>query len=275
MMNINDMINNNAGFTFEQKKFELALLDTFDIQRIDDEDFIRTYLTPNGDRYASVTSMLGLTKNDDFLGRWENKLGNNYNFWHELRTGEKISKEDLKDIAHKIGRDIAERSSTRGNYMHDTLEQYTLGNKLDYRADKAFLVENLAPLLNEKLGKIHLVEGQLWSDTLELAGTLDLCAYWDNQLSIIDYKNSLKPRTDKFNQDYYVQSCIYATMVYERYGLMPQKIVILVSINNPLSNVRKQEFTVNVKDILPKLKKRIIEFRGTDVYKLLKEKTSE
>ena len=271
-MNFDDLI--KKDFTFEKKEFERELLDTFDIQRIDDDDFIRTYLTPNGNRYASVTSVLGLTKKDDFLGKWKDKLGNNYNYWNELREGEKLSPEKLKEISEQLGKDIAERSSTRGNYMHDTLEQYTYGNPLTYEEDKAFLVENMVPLLHDNLGKIFGIEMQLWSDSLEVAGTLDLFAMYNGVLSIVDYKNSLKPRSSKFNEDYYIQSCIYACMVYERYGMMPEQIVILVSINNPLSNVKRQEFIVKVSDILPKLKKRISEYRKTPIYKQLKEKVA-
>lgn len=272
-MNFEELLNiNDKGFKFNKKEFDLKLYKTEEIERIDDPNFVRTYLTPNRKRYVSVTSMLSIVSNKDFLTPWKKKLARNRKFWHKLETGEELSKEQLDVLGEQLGTNIAEASADSGTYMHDTLEDYVLGNTLEYRKSQAFLVENLAPILNDNLGEVYLVEGQLWSDELELAGTLDLCAMWNGSLSIIDYKNSIRLRNDKFNADYYIQSCIYALMVQERFGVLPEKIVILVSINSKFSQIRHQEFVVNVKDILPKLEGKMEIFRQSDIYKELKSK---
>ena len=69
MIQLSDL-SNPTDFSFEKKSFIQEPFETFNIERIDDPDFIRTYLTPTGSRYASVTSVLGLTKTGDFLDKW-------------------------------------------------------------------------------------------------------------------------------------------------------------------------------------------------------------
>jgi genome maintenance exonuclease 1 len=259
-------------FSFNKKKFNLDLFNTDPIQRIDNEDFIRTYRTINNDIYASVTSMLSLTGNNDFLDYWKQKLARNQQWTNTNIYGkDKLSKEELTELGERLGSQIAKSSAESGNYMHDTLEQYVLGNELSYNGDKGFLVENIVPALNEHLGKVHLVEGQLWSDRLEVAGTLDLLGYWKGKLSIIDYKNSLKPRREKYNIRYYIQSCIYAIMVKERYGIWPDYIVILVSINDKFSNIKFQEFRVPVAKYISKVVERIKLYREHEIYFQLKD----
>ena len=46
--------------------------------------------------------------------------------------------------------------------------------------------------------------------------------------SIIDFKTSTKERTDKWNENYYIQGSAYAEMFGERTGIEISQVVILV-----------------------------------------------
>jgi hypothetical protein len=101
---------------------------------------------------------------------------------------------------------------------------------------------------------VHGLETMLWSDKFKIAGSIDLIATFKNKLSIIDFKNSGKLRKDEYNETYYIQTLLYAFMVYERYGLMPQQSCLFVSIRRD-DNINSmippyQLFTKSIKELM-------------------------
>jgi genome maintenance exonuclease 1 len=62
-----------------------------------------------------------------------------------------------------------------------------------------------------------------------VAGTSDLIAEYDGELSIIDYKTKRKPQIDNYMYEYYLQTTCYAQMFHEVTGQKINQVVILVS----------------------------------------------
>ena len=72
--------------------------------------------------------------------------------------------------------------------------------------------------LNESIDNIRSIEGQMYSDYLRVAGTVDLVAEYNGKLSVIDWKTSLKPKKEEWVIDYYLQLVAYAEAHNEIYG---------------------------------------------------------
>ena len=129
----------------------------------------RTYVTDNGDRYPSVTTVLGY-KIKPAIKAWRKRVG--------------------EQQANKISR----QSSVRGTKIHGVCEDY-LNNK-DLDTEKLSFVEtdmfnNMRTYL-DKIDNIHCIEQFLYSDHLRLAGQVDCIAEYEGKLSIIDFKTSAK-----------------------------------------------------------------------------------
>ena len=61
---------------------------------------------------------------------------------------------------------------------------------------------------------VHGLEIPLYSDDLQLAGTADCIAEYDGILSIVDFKNSRKPKIKSMckSKNYFIQLCAYSKM---------------------------------------------------------------
>ena len=75
----------------------------------------------------------------------------------------------------------------------------------------------------------------------------------------IDFKTSSKERDDAWNENYYIQTCAYAEMFYERTGQKVDKLVILVVTQDGTVQEfikDKWEYTKQLKDALDNWNKR-------------------
>ena len=111
---------------------------------------------------------------------------------------------------------------------------------------------NLKPYL-ENISDVTCIEQRMYSDKLKVAGTSDLIAYYDGELSIIDYKTKRKPQIDNYMYEYYLQTTCYAQMFQEVTGQKINQVVILVSSEK---NTR-QEFVKSCNDYIEPMKERI------------------
>ena len=66
----------------------------------------------------------------------------------------------------------------------------------------------------------------MWSDSLGLAGTSDLVADYQGELSIIDWKTATYIKKEEIMLSYILQGTAYSRMLYELYGMIPKNIVI-------------------------------------------------
>ena len=84
--------------------------------------------------------------------------------------------------------------------------------------------------LMEHVDKVHGLEVPIYSDDLQLAGTADCVGEYDGVLSIVDFKNSRKPKTKSQckSKDYFIQLCAYGKMWEFCTGQKIEQGVILV-----------------------------------------------
>ena len=165
-------------------------------------DGTRHYITPNGDKYPSVTTVTGFEKKE-FFKEWRKK--------------------NPKE---------SRRVLDRGNKLHKTIENYLKNvpsnlNKCDTPLDN-ILFDQLKPELN-KIDNIVAQEVPLYSSLLGLAGTVDCVADYDGKKSIIDFKGSTREKQKEDIGNYFTQATAYAIMFQERTGIKIDNIVILIS----------------------------------------------
>ena len=143
----------------------------------------------NGSRLPSVTTILGATKDQQFLKDWKAKVG------------------------EKRAEEIKNHSSRRGTSMHKFIESYVTGVGYD---DLTELGQEAKPMA-EKVIEIGLapVEEYYGSEvTLYYpglyAGSTDLVCNHNGLESIVDFKQSNRPKKKEWVEDYYLQIAAYA-----------------------------------------------------------------
>ena len=169
----------------------------------------RTYVTDNGDRYPSVTTVLGY-KIKPAIKAWRKKVG--------------------EQQANKISR----QSSVRGTKIHGVFEDYL--NNEELNTEKLSFVEtdmfnNMRTYL-DKIDNIHCIEQFLYSDHLRLAGQVDCIAEYEGKLSIIDFKTSAKLKKKSYIKNYFAQCAAYAIMFEERTGVPITNSVIIIGVQD-------------------------------------------
>ena len=168
-------------------------------QRIDDLPGGRVYRVPNGKLYPSVTNVLGVLPSKG-LDEWAAAVG-----------------EEQAQLA-------ADRGVHRGSQVHESLELYINNQSVPaFQSPKVRdSFDAMATTIGAHTGTVYGQEVRTYSDTMEIAGTFDLCAQWDGIPSIIDFKTAADSRSvvehfDTFLK-YSLQLYYYRCMVYERTG---------------------------------------------------------
>lgn len=170
----------------------------------------RHYVTPEGNQYASMTTVLSRYKeatSGDGLKRWKASVGE-----------EKAKK-------------IMENASEFGTAVHDAAEAYILGRdmpKLDFFQRDRF--NGIKNIIDTRIGNVYACETALYTDRFKIAGRNDLMADFDGIPSVIDWKNSNKPKKREWISNYFLQGFGYGYMWRERRGVddtTPKQIVIV------------------------------------------------
>lgn len=174
------------------------------------EDGGRKYVTPNGDSYPSVTTVLS-AYNKKAIQEWRERVGN--------------------DVANKI----STQASSRGTRLHSLCEQYLLNElspmKLNsVMPDAKELFNKIKPKLDNNIGKIYSLEQALYSDKLKIAGRVDCIAEWNGELSVIDFKTASKEKNEDWIENYFMQCSAYAEMFEERTGKPINQIVVAIAV---------------------------------------------
>jgi genome maintenance exonuclease 1 len=134
-----------------------------------------------------------------------------------------------KRIGEEQAQFISNTASENGTYIHHLSEQYLLGNTIDHKNSTVLQKMTFGSFkkLLDRINIIHLLENTLYSHRMKLAGTVDCVGEFDGVLSIIDFKTSKKEKKMEWIENYLVQTCIYAMMIYEMYGIKIHQVVLL------------------------------------------------
>ena len=142
-----------------------------------------------GMRLPSVTTILGLTKDQSFLKDWQEKVG------------------------HEKAESIKNHSSKRGTSVHKFLESYITGVGYD---DLSPIGTEAKPMA-EKIIEIGLTPvEEYYGSEIGLyypalyAGTTDLVCLHNGKETIVDFKQANKPKKKEWIEDYYLQIAAYA-----------------------------------------------------------------
>jgi genome maintenance exonuclease 1 len=169
-------------------------------------DGVRLYKTPSGRAYPSVTTVTGLLKRQA-IKAWRERVGS--------------------EEANKI----SGRASSRGTRVHSLCEDY-LSNKpitpnyLDHEMWKS-----IQPQL-DSINNIHALEDRLYSDHLEVAGTVDCIGEFNGTLSVIDFKTSSRIKKQQDIHDYFMQCSAYAVAFEELTSIPVPEIVIIMAVED-------------------------------------------
>lgn len=159
-----------------------------------------------------------------------------------------LDKTWITDWIDRVGEEEAKRVSSRalkyGSAVHNCLEKY-IKNDPEYK--KGFnsivleYVRNIKHILDENIGVVGFQEFPLWSDTLQLAGRIDLFGQWKGSSAIIDFKTSNYEKTREQIRSYILQETAYAQMVRERYKLRVDKLITIITVSNGLPQVFEED----------------------------------
>lgn len=171
----------------------------------------RLYENPFGDPVPSVTTILDKTKPREKVQALQN--------WRK-RVGEEKAQQIVTEAANV------------GTIMHAILEHYVknetyeTGNNLIHRQAKAMaqeVIDNIEPDLNEVWGsEVNLCFPNLY------AGTTDLVGVWKGKPTIMDFKQTNKPKKREWIDDYFLQGAAYALAHNEMYETKIENIAIFM-----------------------------------------------
>ena len=174
----------------------------------------------------SVTTILQATQSDEkraSLAKWRQKVGENE------------------------AKKIRDEAATRGTAMHEFLEMHLRGNKLLDLSDEGLAARNMARIIIEQGLKDA---EEIWGSEVTLfypglyAGQTDLCGIYSGRESIIDFKQTNKPKKAEWIEDYFLQLAAYAMAHDVIYGTCIDQGVILMCSKDGFF----QKFTSNGAD---------------------------
>lgn len=178
------------------------------LERVTREDGDRYYVSPEGDKLKSVTTILSATSYKPGLDQWR------------ARVGEKEANR------------IVNEACGLGTLMHTHLENYVEGvprpggNNLVRK-----LAENMADqIINRGLPDVEEVWGmeKILYYPGAYAGTTDLVGVHKGEPAIMDYKTARKMKKRDMIDDYYCQAAAYIIAHNEMFGTDIKKGVIFM-----------------------------------------------
>jgi genome maintenance exonuclease 1 len=167
------------------------------------------------EKLPSVTTILAATQSDEkraSLAKWKEKIGSN----------------EADNIKNK--------AASRGTAMHTYLEHHINGGGLLDLSSEGREAESMAKTIIDKgLGDLQ----EIWGSEVTLyypglfAGATDLCGIYQGRDSIVDFKQSNKPKKEEWIEDYKLQLAAYASAhdyVYKTN--IEQGVILMVTPDN-------------------------------------------
>ena len=206
------MVENMNNVTFIHETVNLGYSDLV----ADTQPTGRTYSTPDGTKYPSITTVLSILS-EDSIRAWKKRVG--------------------EEEANKI----STKASGRGTAVHEIIESYLNNESTEkYMPHIKQSLNNVRPILDERLGKIYGLEVPLYSAHLGLAGRVDCVAEFDGVPSIIDFKTSKRVKKKEWISNYFAQMAGYAVMWEERTGRPITNTVVIMDVDDNEAQVFKE-----------------------------------
>ena len=193
-------------------------------KQITDIDTGTRFYDFQGIRLPSVTTVHAKTKNQEYLTAWKNKVG------------------------HDKAERIKNHSSSRGTAMHKFLESHIQGVGYD---DLTAIGCEAKPMA-QKIIEVGLTPvSEYYGSEVMLhypglyAGSTDLVCIHNGLPTIVDFKQSNRPKKEEWIEDYYIQIAAYAMAHDAYYGSRIEQGVIMVCT----PDLYYQEFKVSGADL--------------------------
>ncbi len=187
--------------------FNHVKLPDIDLKQITEESGKRFYVTPEGNRYPSITTMLSYFSRAA-INEWRNRIG------------------------HEEANKISRQATNRGTKLHKIIEKYLANEDMEINNPLQMeMFKSVLPYLNN-IDNIRMQEKYLYSDYLRLAGTVDCIAEYKGKLNVIDFKTASRPKQEEWIENYFVQAAAYAIMFEERYKVPVSRLTIMIAVEN-------------------------------------------
>ena len=172
----------------------------------------RKYVTPDGSKLPSVTTILDATKPLEAkkaLIEWRRRVG------------------------EQKAREITTEAAGRGTRMHKWLENYVLNGETGEPGSNPYSMQSHTmahTIISRGLSNCS----EFWGTEVSLyypqiyAGTTDLVGLHSSDEAIMDHKQTNKPKKREWIEDYFVQLAAYANAHNEVYGTKIRKGVIFM-----------------------------------------------
>jgi len=185
----------------------------------------RHYVTPDGLKFPSVTSVTSLAIRDG-IKKWRERVG------------------------EKEANKISSMAARRGTKVHKLCEDYLNNVELDYGAIEPinhFLFRQIKPVLDTRLTEVYGLEVPLYSNWLRVAGRVDLVGMYDGKVSIIDFKTASKRKRRDWITNYFMQESAYAVMFEEMTEIPVSQLVTIIAVESdePQVFVEKRDDHIN------------------------------
>ena len=169
-----------------------------------------------GSNLPSVTTIIKATKSEEdkaALAAWQERVG------------------------HAEAERIKNEASNRGSSMHSYIEQFLLGRfNLDLldkdNRSKKMAEEIIDNGLKNKLSEIWGAEATLYYPG-KYAGTADCIGIYEGKETILDFKQSNKPKKEEYIEDYFLQLGAYSLAHNTVYNSrITQGAILLCTVDN-------------------------------------------
>ena len=167
-------------------------------------------------RLPSVTTILAATKSEEdkaSIAAWKERVG--------YKEAERITVE----------------ASSRGNLMHSFLEKYLLGKLNEELLEENNQAKKMAESIIEKgiknkLSEIWGVEATIYYPN-KYAGTADCIGIYEGKETIVDFKQSNKPKREEYIEDYFLQLGAYSLAHNSVYNSrISQGVILICTVDN-------------------------------------------